>query len=278
MEHHNHKSSGFTLIELSVVLVIIGLIASGILIGRDLIRSAEMRKVQSQFEAINSAVNTFQNKYNCLAGDCANATTFFGADPTCSVHPGYFFNDTPGAPTCNGDGDGRLDANNTYYEMTTFWQHMAYAGLLSGSYTGGWPTAAQQPAFIPGVNTPEVLGQNSYWLAFDGDNSVLFKSIPGFATTIVPGSFGTVLGVNGYSVNGQLRMFTPTEAQALDTKYDDGNPASGHILVAVGMTHCTNAPAGEAVSKPANASAQYLSGDATYKDAVDCNLVYLASF
>src|SRR5450432_727787 len=66
--------SGFTLIELSIVLVIIGLIIGGVLVGQDLIKAAEIRGQITQIEKYNTAVNTFRGKYNCLPGDCVNAT------------------------------------------------------------------------------------------------------------------------------------------------------------------------------------------------------------
>ncbi len=67
---------GFTLIEISIVLVIIGLIVGGILVGRDLIRLAELRADISAVNKFDAAANTFRLKYNCIPGDCANATQF----------------------------------------------------------------------------------------------------------------------------------------------------------------------------------------------------------
>src|ERR1700722_5890685 len=72
--HHPRSSSGFTLIELSIVLVIIGLIVGGILVGQDLIKAAEVRAQLSQIEKYNSAVNTFRAKFNAIPGDMAIAT------------------------------------------------------------------------------------------------------------------------------------------------------------------------------------------------------------
>ena len=71
--------AGFTLIELSIVLVIVGLIIGGILVGQQLIHAAQIRQQAKQFELINAGVNTFRTKYNCLPGDCPDATQFFGA-------------------------------------------------------------------------------------------------------------------------------------------------------------------------------------------------------
>ena len=70
---YRRRREGFTLIELSLVLVIVGLIIGGVVVGRDLIHSAEIRATISQIEKYNTAVNTFRTKYNCLPGDCPAA-------------------------------------------------------------------------------------------------------------------------------------------------------------------------------------------------------------
>ena len=65
---------GFTLIELSIVLVIIGLIVGGVLVGQDLIKASEIRATVAQVEKYNSAVNTFRTKYNGMPGDLPQTT------------------------------------------------------------------------------------------------------------------------------------------------------------------------------------------------------------
>ncbi len=67
---------GFTLIELSLVLVIIGLLVGGVLVGRDLIETASLRAYISQIQKYNAAVNAFKLKYNCVPGDCASASSY----------------------------------------------------------------------------------------------------------------------------------------------------------------------------------------------------------
>jgi len=69
--------SAFTLIELSIVIVIIGLLAGGVLVGKDLIAYAEMRRFISDYQEYESAYNTFKLKYNCIPGDCVGASTDF---------------------------------------------------------------------------------------------------------------------------------------------------------------------------------------------------------
>ncbi len=82
------KKSGFTLIELSIVLVIIGLIIGGVLVGKDLIKAAEIRSTIGQYEKYKTAVNTFKLKYSGLPGDLlsTNALSFglycLGGTPT----------------------------------------------------------------------------------------------------------------------------------------------------------------------------------------------------
>src|SRR5579883_3383059 len=91
------KTSGFTLIELSIVLIIIGLIVGGILTGRDLIDAAARRAQISQIEKYNTAVHTFQVKYGYLPGDIPDpyATNFGFA--------------SRGSSQGSGDGDGMID-------------------------------------------------------------------------------------------------------------------------------------------------------------------------
>jgi prepilin-type N-terminal cleavage/methylation domain-containing protein len=73
---------GFTLIELSIVLVIIGLIIGGVLVGQDLIRAAGVRATISQIEQYNTAVNTFMEKYGYLPGDIKDPdASNFGLPP-----------------------------------------------------------------------------------------------------------------------------------------------------------------------------------------------------
>jgi Tfp pilus assembly protein PilE len=75
--------AGFTIIELAVVFIIIGLLAAIVLVGRDLIHTAEIVDTIRQVDEYNTAVAAFQTKYYCLPGDCANAGQL-GFDPESS--------------------------------------------------------------------------------------------------------------------------------------------------------------------------------------------------
>lgn len=100
----------------------------GILAGKDLIHAAEVRSTIGDIEKLHTAIHTFQLKYNCLPGDCANATDYFGTLPSgCPLAWDPGAGDPTG--TCNGNGDGRYLPWNT--ESTLAGDHLVKAQLWS---------------------------------------------------------------------------------------------------------------------------------------------------
>lgn len=73
------KQNGYTLIELSIVLVIIGLLIGGVLVGTTLIKAAEIKALMTSVEQYRTAYNAFQVRYNCIPGDCRKATSYFSS-------------------------------------------------------------------------------------------------------------------------------------------------------------------------------------------------------
>ena len=74
-----NQRHAFSLVELSIVLVILGLLVGGVLSGQSLIRAAQLRSVTTQFANYRAAVFTFRDKYFALPGDMANASAFWGS-------------------------------------------------------------------------------------------------------------------------------------------------------------------------------------------------------
>lgn len=128
------RMAAFTLIELSIILVIIGLLVGGVLVGQDMIRAAEIRALKNELHDLSLAVQTFKLKYNCYPGDCDNATSFFGKNSTlCNSHTGQ-----PGSPgTCNGNGNNMLFTEGTSSDGFYFWQHLTLANLVKYPYNDG---------------------------------------------------------------------------------------------------------------------------------------------
>jgi prepilin-type N-terminal cleavage/methylation domain-containing protein len=115
--------SGFTLIEIAIVLVIIGLLLGGILKGQELITQGRVRNVANDFQSVTAAINLYQDRYRALPGDDAGAAGRWTA-------------------TAPGTGDGVIDgAYNATCDATSttesclFWQHLRLAGLVGGAAT-----------------------------------------------------------------------------------------------------------------------------------------------
>lgn len=106
---------GFTLIEIALVLLVVGLMLGGILKGQALIENARVRSMANQIHSINAAWFAFVDRYRALPGDLATADTQL--DTTLQ----------------NGDGNGRV---NTTQEVALVWQHLAAGGFISGTFDG----------------------------------------------------------------------------------------------------------------------------------------------
>jgi prepilin-type N-terminal cleavage/methylation domain-containing protein len=124
--HFARRQSGFTLIEIAIVLVIIGLLLGGILKGQELINSARVKNLASDFRNIPVFIYGYQDKFKALPGDDNNVVNNVSGTKATT-------NGTPG----NGIIEGAWDSPNTGDESYLFWQHVRLAGLAPGSTTVG---------------------------------------------------------------------------------------------------------------------------------------------
>lgn len=123
------QQQGYSLIELSMVLVIVGLLVSGLMKGNELIVQARLRNIASGFESLPQAVLSYQERYRALPGDDplaqgrwpSNASNGDGNRVICGAYHG-------------GTG-GSACAGGTV-ESSQLWLHLRQAGLISGSGTG----------------------------------------------------------------------------------------------------------------------------------------------
>jgi prepilin-type N-terminal cleavage/methylation domain-containing protein len=221
---------GFTLVELAIVLLILGLLTSGILAGTDLIRASELRTVTTELDQYKTATFSFREKYMALPGDMANATQFWGVqNPTPSTCAKTA---SPGLETCDGNGNNKIDPNGVFSgssEIHRFWQHLANAGMIEGHYTG---TDTRQgdgccdDTFR--TNSPEnkSLGHHAVWtpLAVPPNYSLL---------DLFEGSYGNFFILSGggnASLQKQTPIVQPREMWKIDNKIDDGKPGTGTLV------------------------------------------------
>lgn len=189
MHNQPSRSAGFTLIELSIVLVVIGLIAAGVLVGNSMIENARLQKVASKVTEFTTAINTFRLKYNCTPGDCVNA-------------PALGFPDNFTLNLQSGDGNGFV---NTPGESNGFLYQLNTANLIGAVEI--FPLVA--PGFEisnikTGLRNIRISSRNTsqdtgIYLALDDAND--WENVPA--------------------------AIQPIESFQIDTKIDDGLPLSG---------------------------------------------------
>ena len=205
----NHQT-GFTLIELSIVLVIIGLIVGGVLVGRDLIKTATLRKVISGTESLKTAYNTYRLKYNAWPGDHAEAQVVFGAVncPDWSI-----------VNKCNGNGNGLISSDSTdNFETYAVMRHLSLAGLIPGTFTGNYGDPPSNLWLYSSISQAVYRITSNYQQP---------NSIYGFVGNYIalgdPATFftaGPVLNV--------------PDAYYIDLKADDGRASSGKVFTKTG--------------------------------------------
>lgn len=204
-----NKTRGFTLLEMSIVMIIIALIVGGTLVGQSLIRQSQIRSMLGEYDAYLKAIKEFQNKYESLPGDYTGASTGWGVGVS------------------NGDGSGTVGTSNTSGAVTSgnewfmLWQHLALAGFIQGRFSG---TGTGNGAVI-GTNVPASKLSGGGWTFFyylnpDGIDVTTWPDFYGHIMTFGPNNSGTYTSGN---------IMSPAEMYLMDKKLDDGLPGTGKI-------------------------------------------------
>lgn len=253
---------GFSLVELSIVLVILGLLTGGILAGQSLIRAAELRSITSDLSRYTSATQTFRDKYMALPGDMNNATRFWARlvnAAHCTTNSAATVT-TPG--TCDGDGDGRIEAApaaSQSGEMFQYFRQMALAGLIEGDYTGLASTGGVDHSLI-GSNVPRSKISNAgYGVYYDTSSGNYF---------FAPNANALYFGAQHATGLPSAMVLRPDETWNLDTKMDDGKPGYGKFLTLNATTRPNCATTDNA------STAEY----ALTQTGINCQFFYIAGF
>lgn len=224
---NSRQDGGFTLIELSIVLVIIALIVGGVLVGRDLVVAAAIRAQIAQIDGYQSAVVTFYGKYEALPGDLpqAKATQF-----------GFV---SRGSLDGQGDGNGQLHGyvlNGAPFlgfvltcgETGLFWRDLAQVALVEGGFTRATADDSACVSTISGTTLNRFIPQ-----AKIGDGNYVYVWSGGWEPRNLlpenPTNYFGVSMVKDSNLNTSAGM-TVRQAYEIDRKIDDGLPQAGLVL------------------------------------------------
>jgi prepilin-type N-terminal cleavage/methylation domain-containing protein len=190
------QQSGFTLVEIAIVLVIIGLLLGGILKGQELINSAKVKNLANDFRVIPTYIYAYQDKFKALPGDDSQTATHLGGGAgQCA------------SPCQDGNGNGVINGSwkpaNATDESFQFWAHVRMANLAAGPTT--WAGITVADPFVP---KNAVGGQIGISSATSGQIQI-----------------GGMTGTYQVCSAGILGKF----AKQLDVQMDDGDPTTGSM-------------------------------------------------
>jgi prepilin-type N-terminal cleavage/methylation domain-containing protein len=185
------RQSGFTLVEIAIVLVIIGLLLGGVLKGQELINSAKIKNLLNDMNGISTAVYGYQDRYKALPGDDLNASA-------ATTPPGRWAGTTAGDGGATLSGAFNAGTATPEPESRLFWQHLRLAGFI-----GGETSSAAQPINAVGGITGVQYGAGNQTVA-----------------ALTQGLAGLV--VCQTNILGRI-------AESLDNQLDDGKPNGGSV-------------------------------------------------
>lgn len=207
--------AGFTLLEMSIVLAVIGLIIGGVLAGQGMMHTADMNNLISQVAKYKTVTDTFRAKYQSLPGDLSDAYDSWGAAAGCTNADVNSANSG-----CNGDGDNVWDTKESF----RYWHHLYLSGLADGVWTCAVDVSTCTS--IPGQFGP-LIKIDRRPLSLYPTSFALPSITPSVANTFqISGSN------NGTNVYSALASLMPVDVQRLDVKIDDGLPETGKMQAA----------------------------------------------
>jgi prepilin-type N-terminal cleavage/methylation domain-containing protein len=203
------NQSGFTLIEIAIVLVIIGLLLGGVLKGQELINSAKVKNLATDFRNIPVFIYGYQDKFKALPGDDAGVVAHVAGTPA-----------STGGTLGNGLIEGHWNSYTATDESYLFWQHVRLAGLTSGP-----TTIPASPAAGDGYKPVNAVGGE---IGIQSGTTVA-ADVPIFADSAKAQPIRGTYIICSPNILGKF-------AKQLDIQLDDGNTAGGSMMSVVTTT------------------------------------------
>jgi prepilin-type N-terminal cleavage/methylation domain-containing protein len=240
------KKKAFSLIELSIVLIIIGLLVAGVTGGASLIKNSELRGLMTEARGYQTAVNAFNERFQALPGD-------YG-----TVVGGTFTNGSAVASNCAvtngvcGNGNGQIEfyaaANTTVgatsatvggrMEGNIAWQQLKNGGFIDATFTpatgdAGDAGVVNTTTLTPGTNIPGSKVKNLGWIFDTLGNNLNF--------VIATASFAGSGAANANAVVASpAAIIIPVDALSVDTKTDDGVANTGKVRANAATAGCNS--------------------------------------
>lgn len=219
--HPASAKSGFTLLELAIVIVIVALIVAGVIMGRDMIQGAEIRAAITEIQKYQTAARTFQSKYGGIPGDLKSSDAIaLGMEPRVSHGTGV--NNNNGVIESSSDDTNNESTTVPGHEAMLFWRDLSFANLVNGEFK----TATDQvvPALAGGETAKDQV--NKYLPKLSG-LSVSWVTIYSSLGT----NYFQVAEINQINSGAYVMDYgiTAQTSNNMDQKMDDSLPISGIV-------------------------------------------------